>query len=143
MQFTNSDKPITLYNLNIIIAVGYRVNSYKATKFRIWATKILKEYLIKGFSLDDERLKQGNRLFGKDYFRELIERIQEIRASERIFYEKITDIFRDCSVDYDPTSPISQKFYAEMQNKFHYAIHQHIASEIIKDRADATNLLWD
>lgn len=138
MQFTNSDKPITLYNLNIIIAVGYRVNSYKATKFRIWATKILKEYLIKGFSLDDERLKQGNRLFGKDYFRELIERIQEIRASERIFYEKITDIFRDCSVDYDPTSPISQKFYAEMQNKFHYAIHQHTASEIIKDRADAT-----
>lgn len=136
MQFANSDKPIALYNLNVIIAVGYRVNSYKATQFRIWATKILKEYLIKGFVLDDDRLKQGNNLFNKDFFKELIERIREIRASERIFYEKITDIFRDCSTDYDPKSPITQKFYAEMQNKFHYAIHQHTAPEIIHERAN-------
>ncbi|MCH5178156.1 MAG: virulence RhuM family protein [Prevotellaceae bacterium] len=126
------------YSLDAIIAVGYRVNSYKATKFRIWATRILKEYLIKGFALDDDRLKQGNRLFGKDFFKELIERIQEIRASERMFYEKITDIFRDCSRDYDPKSPVSQKFYAAMQNKFHYAIHQHTAAEILRERADAT-----
>ena len=128
----------SFYSLDAIIAVGYRINSYQATQFRIWATKILKEYLIKGFALDDERLKQGNRLFGKDHFKELIERIQEIRASERLFYEKITDIFRDCSIDYDPKSPISKEFYANMQNKFHYAIHQHTASEIIKERADAT-----
>lgn len=133
-----STKPTNFYNLDVIIAVGYRVNSYQATQFRIWATKILKEYLIKGFALDDERLKQGNRLFGKDHFKELIERIQEIRASERMFYEKITDIFRDCSIDYDPKSPVSQDFYAKMQNKFHYAIHQHTASEIIKERADST-----
>ncbi|WP_298062028.1 virulence RhuM family protein [uncultured Rikenella sp.] len=126
------------YSLDAIIAVGYRVNSYKATQFRIWATRILKEYLIKGFALDDERLKQGNRLFSRDFFKELVERIQEIRASERMFYEKITDIFKDCSVDYDPKSPISQKFYAEMQNKFHYAIHQHTAAELIKERADAS-----
>lgn len=138
MQIANSDKPVVFYNLNVIIAVGYRVNSYKATQFRIWATQILREYLIKGFALDDERLKQGNRLFDRDFFKELIERIQEIRASERMFYEKITDIFRDCSIDYDPKSPITQKFYAEMQNKFHYAIHQHTAPEIIKERADAT-----
>lgn len=128
----------TFYSLDAIIAVGYRVNSYKATQFRIWATSILKEYLIKGFALDDERLKQGNNLFGKDFFKELIERIQEIRASERMFYDKITDIFRDCSRDYDPKSPVSQMFYAEMQNKFHYAIHQHTAAEIIKERADSS-----
>lgn len=132
------NRKVFYYNLDAIIAVGYRVNSYKATQFRIWATRILKEYLIKGFALDDERLKQGNRLFGKDFFKELVERIQEIRASERMFYEKITDIFRDCSVDYDPKSPISQMFYAEMQNKFHYAIHQHTAAELIKERADAS-----
>lgn len=128
----------TFYSLDAIIAVGYRVNSYKATQFRIWATRILKEYLIKGFALDDDRLKQGNNLFGKDFFKELIERIREIRASERMFYEKITDIFRDCSRDYDPKSPVSRDFYAAMQNKFHYAIHQHTAAEIIRGRADAS-----
>lgn len=132
------EEHVDYYNLDMIIAVGYRVNSYKATRFRIWATQILREYLVKGFALDDERLKQGNNLFGKDYFKELIERIQEIRASERLFYEKITDIFRDCSDDYDPTSQITQEFYAAMQNKFHYAIHQHTAPELIKLRADST-----
>lgn len=131
-------KETSFYSLDAIIAVGYRVNSYKATKFRIWATHVLKEYLIKGFVLDDDRLKQGDRLFGKDFFKELIERIQEIRASERMFYEKITDIFKDCSRDYDPKSPVSQNFYAAMQNKFHYAIHQHTAAEIICERADAS-----
>lgn len=128
----------SIYNLDAIIAVGYRVNSYQATQFRIWATRVLKEYLIKGFALDDDRLKQGNNLFGKDFFKELIERIQEIRASERMFYDKITDIFRDCSRDYDPKSPVSREFYAAMQNKFHYAIHQHTAAEILRERADAS-----
>lgn len=126
------------YNLDAIISVGYRISSYKATQFRIWATKVLKEYMVKGFALDDERLKQGQGIFGKDFFKELLERIREIRASERMFYEKITDIFRDCSEDYDPKSPISRKFYSAMQNKFHYAIHQHTASEIIRERANAT-----
>lgn len=141
METTASDGKsyiTTFYSLDAIIAVGYRVNSYKATQFRIWATRVLKEYLVKGFALDDDRLKQGKQLFGKDFFKELIERIQEIRASERMFYEKITDIFRDCSEDYDSNSPISQEFYAAMQNKFHYAIHQHTAPEIIKLRADST-----
>lgn len=138
MQIANSDKPVVYYSLDMIIAVGYRVNSYKATQFRIWATRILKEYLIKGFALDDDRLKQGSRIFGKDHFKELVERIQEIRASERNFYEKITDIFRDCSDDYDSKSPITQAFYAAMQNKFHYAILQHTAPEIIKSRANAS-----
>lgn len=128
----------SIYSLDAIIAVGYRVNSYQATQFRIWATRILKEYLVKGFVLDDDRLKQGNNLFGKDFFKELVERIQEIRASERMFYEKITDIFRDCSRDYDPKSPVTHKFYAAMQNKFHYAIHQHTAAEILQERADAS-----
>ena len=137
MQIANSDKPVVYYSLNMIIAVGYRVNSYRATQFRIWATQILKEYLIKGFALDDERLKQGNRLFGKDRFQELLERIREIRASERMFYEKITDIFKDCSLDYDPNSKISRDFYAAMQNKFHYAIHKHTAAELIMGRADS------
>lgn len=128
----------TFYTLDAIIAVGYRVNSYQATQFRIWATRILKEYLVKGFALDDDRLKQGNKLFGKDFFKELVERIQEIRASERMFYEKITDIFRDCSVDYDKNSPLALKFYAAMQNKFHYASHLHTAPEVIYERADST-----
>ena len=128
---------IAFYNLDAIIAVGYRVNSVQATKFRIWATQVLKEYLIKGFVLDDERLKQGNKVFGNDYFRELIERIREIRASERLFYEKITDLYRDCSEDYDAKSPITINFYKEVQNKFHYAIHQHTAAEIIKLRANS------
>lgn len=130
-------REVSFYNLDAIIAVGYRVNSYQATQFRIWATKILKEYLIKGFALDDDRLKGKDKLFGKDRLQELLERIQEIRASERLFYEKITDIFRDCSIDYDPSSPITQEFYAKMQNKFHYAIHQHTAPELLM-RADAT-----
>ena len=129
---------IDYYNLDVIISVGYRISNYKATQFRIWATKVLKEYMVKGFALDDERLKQGQGIFGKDFFKELLERIREIRASERMFYEKITDIFRDCSEDYDPKSPISRKFYSAMQNKFHYAIHQHTASEIIRERADST-----
>ncbi|MDE6440409.1 MAG: virulence RhuM family protein [Bacteroidales bacterium] len=133
----NVEREIEFYNLDMIIAVGYRVNSYRATQFRIWATQILKEYLIKGFALDDERLKQGNRLFGKDRFQELLERIREIRASERMFYEKITDIFKDCSLDYDPNSKISRDFYAAMQNKFHYAIHKHTAAELIMGRADS------
>lgn len=129
---------VDFYNLDAIISVGYRISSYKATQFRIWATKVLKEYMVKGFALDDERLKQGQSIFGKDFFKELLERIREIRASERMFYEKITDIFRDCSEDYDPKSPISRKFYSEMQNKFHYAIHQHTAPEIIRERANAS-----
>lgn len=126
-----------LYNLDVIIAVGYRVNSVRATQFRIWATSVLREYLVKGFALDDERMKRGGKLFGKDYFDELLERIREIRASERMFYEKITDIFMECSTDYDKNSPITRKFYAAMQNKFHFAIHQHTAAEIIYGRADA------
>ena len=110
---------IRYYNLDAIIAVGYRVNSYQATQFRIWATKTLKEFILKGFVLDDERLKQGNRVFGKDYFDELLERIREIRASERRFYQKITDIYA-LSVDYDRNSPLSQEFFATVQNKLHW-----------------------
>lgn len=125
------------YNLDAIISVGYRVNSSQATQFRIWATSILKEYLVKGFALNDDRLKQGSRLFGKDYFDELLERIREIRASERRFYQKITDLYAQCSIDYDKNSPISQVFYATVQNKFHFAIHGNTASELIKLRSDA------
>ena len=109
---------IDYYNLDVIISVGYRISNYKATQFRIWATKVLKEYMVKGFALDDERLKQGQGIFGKDFFKELLERIREIRASERMFYEKITDIFRDCSEDYDPKSPISRKFYSACRISF-------------------------
>jgi len=128
---------IEYYNLDAIISVGYRVNSAQATKFRIWATKTLKEYLIKGFALDDERLKQGGTLFGKDYFDELLERIREIRASERRFYQKITDIYAQCSIDYDPNSEITQTFYKTVQNKLHWAITGHTAAELIAKRADA------
>jgi hypothetical protein len=124
------------YNLDAIIAVGYRVNSYQATQFRIWATQTLKEYIIKGFVMDDERLKQG-KAFGKDYFDELLERIREIRASERRFYQKITDIYAQCSADYDPQSRTSQTFYATVQNKLHWAIHGHTAGELLKQRADS------
>lgn len=138
MQIANSDKPVIYYSLDMIIAVGYRVNSIRATQFRIWATKILREYLIKGYALDSERLKQGNQLFGKDYFEDLIERIREIRASERMFYDKLSDILKDCSYDYDKNSKYAKDFYAELQNKFHYAIHQHTAAELIAQRADAT-----
>lgn len=128
---------VKYYNLDAIISVGYRVNSYKATQFRRWATSILKTYLIKGFALDDERLKQGNNLFDKDYFDELLERIREIRASERRFYQKITDIYRECSFDYDKQSPITKSFYAHVQDKFHYAIHGQTSAELIMKRADA------
>ncbi len=124
------------YNLDAIISVGYRVNSRQATKFRIWATKTLKEYIIKGFAMDDERLKNG-RYFGKDYFKELLERVRSIRASERRIYQQITDIFAECSIDYDPKSEITRKFYTTVQNKFHFAIHGHTAAEIIYDNADA------
>ncbi|TAG00030.1 MAG: cell filamentation protein Fic [Betaproteobacteria bacterium] len=127
-----------MYNLDAIISIGYRVNSYQATQFRKWATTVLREYLIKGFTLDDDRLKQGNQMFGKDYFDELLERIREIRASERRFYQKITDIYAQCSIDYDKDSPVAQKFYAYVQDKLHYAIHGHTAAELIQLRADAS-----
>ncbi len=123
------------YNLDAIISVGYRVNSMQATQFRIWATKILKEYIIKGFAMDDDRLKNG-RYFGKDYFRELLERVRSIRASERRVYQQITDIFAECSIDYDPRSEISQKFYATVQNKFHFAITGMTAAEIVYENVD-------
>lgn len=126
------------YNLDAIISVGYRVNSQKATKFRIWATAILKEYIQKGFVLDDERLKQGNTIFGKDYFRELLERIRSIRASERRIWQQITDIFAECSIDYDPKSQTTRQFYAMVQNKFHYAIAGQTAAEIVYNSADHT-----
>lgn len=126
------------YNLDAIISVGYRVNSQKATKFRIWATGILKEYIQKGFVLDDERLKQGNTAFGKDYFRELLERIRSIRATERRIWQQITDIFAECSIDYDPKSQTTRQFYAMVQNKFHYAIAGQTAAEIVYNSADHT-----
>lgn len=127
-------RDVDFYNLDAIIAVGYRVNSYQATQFRIWATKTLREFIIKGFVLDDERLKQGQK-FGKDYFDELLERIREIRASERRFYQKITDIYSQCSIDYDAKAPITQTFYAAVQNKLHWAITGHTAAELIEERA--------
>ena len=126
------------YNLDAIISVGYRVNSQKATQFRIWATQILKEYIKKGFVLDDERLKQGKTAFGKDYFRELLERIRSIRASERRIWQQITDIFAECSIDYDPKAETTRQFYAMVQNKFHYAIAGQTAAEIIYSKADHT-----
>ena len=125
------------YNLDAIISVGYRVNSHQATQFRIWATQTLREFVIKGFVLDDERLKQGGRLFGQDYFEELLERIREIRASERRFYQKITDIYAQCSVDYNPQAPVTKEFYATVQNKLHWAITGKTAAEIIYTTADA------
>lgn len=126
------------YNLDAIISVGYRVNSSRATHFRIWATKILKEYMIKGFVLDDDRLKQGETVFGKDYFRGLLERVRSIRASERRIWQQITDIFAECSIDYDKNSEITHDFYAMIQNKFHYAITGQTAAEIIDTHADRT-----
>ena len=129
-------KETLFYNLDAIISVGYRVNSRRATQFRIWATNILKEYMIKGFAMDDERLKQGRTVFGKDYFRELLERVRSIRASERRIWQQITDIFAECSLDYSPNSPVTRQFYAMVQNKFHYAITGQTAAEIIYDRAD-------
>lgn len=127
---------IEFYNLDAIISVGYRVNSAKATQFRIWATKTLKEYIIKGFVLDDERMKQGESVFGKDYFRELLERVRSIRASERRIWQQITDIFAECSFDYDKNSLVTHDFYAMVQNKFHFAITGQTAAEIINTKAD-------
>lgn len=126
------------YNLDAIISVGYRVNSRRATRFRIWATGVLKEYMTKGFALDDERLKQGKDAFGKDYFRELLERVRSIRASERRIWQQVTDIFAECSIDYDRSSPVTKEFYAMVQNKFHYAITGQTAAEIIYSKADHT-----
>ena len=125
------------YNLDAIISVGYRVNSKRATAFRIWATSVLREYMTKGFALDDERLKQGRNAFGHDYFRELLERVRSIRASERRIWQQITDIFAECSIDYDKSAEITKSFYAMVQNKFHYAITGQTAAEIIYDRADS------
>ena len=115
-------RTVTFYNLDAIISVGYRVNSKKATAFRKWATSVLNEYIRKGFVMDDDRLKQGTALFGKDYFKELLERVRSIRASERRIWQQITDIFAECSIDYDKNSDVTQKFYATIQNKFHFAI---------------------
>ena len=126
------------YNLDAIISVGYRVNSRRATRFRIWATGVLKEYMIKGFAMDDERLKQGKTAFGTDYFRELLERVRSIRASERRIWQQVTDIFAECSIDYDKDAEITQLFYAMVQNKFHYAITGQTAAEIVYTRADHT-----
>ena len=126
------------YNLDAVISVGYRVNSRQATKFRIWATSVLKEYMIKGFAMDDDRLKQGRTAFGKDYFRELLERVRSIRASERRIWQQITDIFAECSIDYDNKSEVAYHFYATIQNKFHYAITGKTAAEIVYEKADHT-----
>ena len=132
------NEQIDFYNLDAIIAVGYRVNSIKATKFRQWATKILNEYIRKGFAMDDERLKQGTALFGKDYFRELLERVRSIRASERRIWQQITDIYAECSIDYDRNSQTTRDFYAMVQNRFHYAITGQTAAEIVYTKADHT-----
>lgn len=129
---------IDFYSLDAIIAVGYRVSSLKATRFRQWATKILKEYIKKGFAMDDERLKQGTTVFGKDYFRELLERVRSIRASERRIWQQITDIYAECSTDYDKNSPTTKDFYAMIQNRFHFAITGQTAAEIIYSKADHT-----
>ena len=129
---------VDFYHLDSIIAVGYRVNSLKATRFRQWATKILNEYITKGFAMDDERLKQGTDVFGKDYFRELLERVRSIRASERRIWQQITDIYAECSTDYDKNSPTTHDFYAMIQNRFHYAITGQTAAEIIYSKADHT-----
>ena len=129
---------IDFYSLDAIIAVGYRVSSLKATRFRQWATKILNEYIKKGFAMDDERLKQGTAVFGKDYFRELLERVRSIRASERRIWQQITDIYAECSTDYDKNSPTTRDFYAMIQNRFHYAITGQTAAEIIYSKADHT-----
>jgi toxin-antitoxin system, toxin component, fic family len=129
-------RSIDFYNLDAIISVGYRVSSQKATRFRQWATKVLNEYIRKGFVMDDERLKQGETIFGKDYFRELLERVRSIRASERRIWQQITDIYAECSTDYDRTSPETKEFYAMIQNRFHYAITGHTAAEIVYNKAN-------
>ena len=129
-------RSIDFYNLDAIISVGYRVSSQKATRFRQWATKVLNEYIRKGFVMDDERLKQGETIFGKDYFKELLERVRSIRASERRIWQQITDIYAECSTDYDRTSPETKEFYAMIQNRFHYAITGHTAAEIVYNKAN-------
>ena len=129
-------RSIDFYNLDAIISVGYRVSSQKATRFRQWATKVLNEYIRKGFVMDDERLKQGETIFGKDYFKELLERVRSIRASERRIWQQITDIYAECSTDYDRTSPETKEFYAMIQNRFHYAITGHTAAEIMYNKAN-------
>ncbi len=134
----NVTRKTRFYDLDAIISVGYRVNSRRATRFRIWATGVLKEYMIKGFALDDARLKQGKAAFGTDYFRELLERVRSIRASERRIWQQITDIFAECSIDYDKDSKVTRDFYAMVQNKFHYAITGQTAAEIVYTSADHT-----
>ena len=136
MRVVGVKQLVAFYNLDVTISVGYRVNSRRATQFRIWATGVLKEYMTKGFALDDERLKQGKTAFGKDYFRELLERVRSIRASERRIWQQITDIFAECSIDYDRNSSVTHEFYAMVQNKFHYAIVGQTAAEIIYSHAD-------
>lgn len=140
MAGKSQTQKVKYYNLDVVISVGYRVNSAQATQFRIWATALIKEYIIKGFAMDDERLKNG-RFFGKDYFRELLERVRSIRASERRIYQQITDIFAECSIDYDPRSQTTQQFYAHVQDKFHFAITGHTAAEIVSLKADASKPL--
>jgi hypothetical protein len=131
------NRDLDYYNLDAIISVGYRVNSSKATQFRVWATNTLREYIIKGFVLDDNRLKQGQTFFGKDYFKELLQRVRSIRASERRIYQQVTDIFAECSIDYDKNSEITKNFYAMVQNKFHFAITGKTAAEIVHKNADS------
>ncbi|MFT6137604.1 MAG: hypothetical protein ACJAUJ_000689 [Salibacteraceae bacterium] len=138
LHISGSDRPVKFYNLDVIISVGYRVKSLKGTQFRIWATKTLKEFIIKGFVLDDNRLKQGETVFGKDYFRELLDRVRSIRASERRIYQQITDIFAECSIDYDPKADVTKTFYAMVQNKFHFAISGKTAAEIIYSAANSS-----
>lgn len=130
--------PTNYYNLDAIISVGYRVDSIRATHFRKWATSVLKEYMIKGFAIDDDRLKQGETAFGKDYFKELLERVRSIRASERRIWQQVTDIYAECSIDYDSASPTTRDFYAMVQNKFHYAIVGQTGAEIVYSHADHT-----
>ena len=138
MEEKSQRHDVDFYNLDAIISVGYRVSSPKATRFRQWATRILNEYIRKGFVLDDERLKQGTAVFGKDYFRELLERVRSIRASERRIWQQITDIYAECSTDYDKNSPTTHDFYAMVQNRFHYAITGQTAAEIIYSKTDHT-----
>ena len=136
MAGKTQEHAVNFYNLDAIIAVGYRVNSRRATQFRIWATKVLREFIVKGFALDDNRLKQGGAPFGKDYFRELLERVQSIRTSERRIWQQITDIFAECSIDYDKDSETTRDFYGMVQNRFHYAITGETAAEIVYRRVD-------
>ena len=138
MEGKTQSKEVEFYSLDAIIAVGYRVSSLKATRFRQWATKVLHEYIKKGFVMDDERLKQGTAVFGKDYFRELLERVRSIRASERRIWQQITDIYAECSTDYDKNAPTTRDFYAMIQNRFHYAITGQTAAEIVYTKADHT-----